>query len=36
MDYEETDWGGMDWIGLDQERDRWCAVVNVVMNLRIQ
>lgn len=35
MDYEETDRGGMDWIDLDQERDRWCAVVNVVMNLRI-
>jgi hypothetical protein len=27
--------GGMDWIDLDQDRDRWRALVNVVMNLRI-
>ena len=26
-------WGGMDWIDLALDRDRWCAVVNVVMNL---
>jgi hypothetical protein len=27
--------GGMDWIGLAQNRNRWRALVNAVMNLRI-
>jgi hypothetical protein len=26
--------GGMDWIDMAQDRDRWRAVVSVVMNLR--
>jgi hypothetical protein len=27
--------GGMDWIDLAQDRDRWQAVLNAVMNLRV-
>jgi hypothetical protein len=27
--------GSMDWIELDQNRDRWWALVNAVMNLRV-
>jgi hypothetical protein len=28
-------WGGVDWIGLAKKRDRWRALVNAVMNLRV-
>jgi hypothetical protein len=27
--------GGLDWIDLAQDRDRWRAVLNAVMNLRV-
>jgi hypothetical protein len=30
----EIGWGGMDWIGLAQDRDEWRGLVNVVLNLR--
>jgi hypothetical protein len=29
------DWGGVDWIRLAGDRDRWRAVVSAVMNLRV-
>jgi hypothetical protein len=34
MDLLEIGWGGVDWIGLAQDRDKWRALVNSVMNLR--
>jgi hypothetical protein len=35
MDLVEIGWGGVDWIVLSQDRYRWRALVNAVMNLRV-
>jgi hypothetical protein len=35
MDLGEIGWGDVDWIGLAQDRDRWRALGNVVMYLRV-
>jgi hypothetical protein len=35
MDLREIGLGGVNWIRLAQDRDRWRAVVNAVMNLRV-
>jgi hypothetical protein len=35
MDLRETGFGDVDWIHLAQDKDRWWALVNTVMNLRV-
>jgi hypothetical protein len=35
MDLGEVGWGDVDWIGLAQDRNRWRALVNSLLNLRV-
>jgi hypothetical protein len=35
VDLGEVGWGHVDWIGLAKDRNRWRAVVNSVLNLRV-
>jgi hypothetical protein len=35
MDHVEVGWGDVDWNGLAQDKDRWRALVNSVLNLRV-
>jgi hypothetical protein len=35
MDLAEVGWGNVDWIGLAKDMNRWRALVNSVLNLRV-
>jgi hypothetical protein len=35
MDLKEIGWGGMDWIDLLQDKEKWRAHVNTIMNLQV-
>jgi hypothetical protein len=35
MDLVEVGWGAVDWVHLAQDRNRWRALVNSVLNLRV-
>jgi hypothetical protein len=35
MGLEEVIWGDVDWIGLANDRNKWRALVNSVLNLRV-
>jgi hypothetical protein len=35
MDLQAVGWTGMDWIDLAQDREKWQALVNAVMNLGV-
>jgi hypothetical protein len=33
MDLQEVGWGGVDWIAVSQDRNRWWVLLNVVMTV---
>jgi hypothetical protein len=35
MDLRQTGWDSVDWIDMAQDRDKWRALVNTVLNLRV-
>ena len=35
MNLRKFGWGGIDWMGLAEDRDRWRALVNTVINFRV-
>jgi hypothetical protein len=35
IDLREIRWDGVNWINLAEDRDKWRALVNTVMNLRV-
>jgi hypothetical protein len=35
VDVREIGWGGMGWINVAHDRDKWRALVNTAMNLRV-
>jgi hypothetical protein len=35
MDLGEVGWGDVDWIGLAKDRNRWRALVNLILNLQV-
>jgi hypothetical protein len=35
MDFGEVEWGDVDWIGLAQDRNRWRALLNSILKLRV-
>jgi hypothetical protein len=35
MDLGEVGWSDVDWIGLAKDMNRWRALVNSVLNLRV-
>jgi hypothetical protein len=35
MDLGKVGWGDVDWIDLTKDRNRWRALVNSVLNLRV-